>query len=235
MRFGVHAGYSLLPMQHESGYSARTRRFASRAREESSAPIRPSMAEPISRKENTMPRIALVQGKDDVPAEHHALVDRIVGTFGGVVGPSTVLLHRPELAPPVYDIGDYFRGRSLVPAKLRLLGVLVAARERQGEFVWAAQVEAALRAGVAEAIIDLIRQRAAPSRFPVEEGEVIAYAEQLLRTNRVDQATFDALRDRHGTPWLIELTVVIGYYAMLSGVVSAFEVPPPADGDPLPK
>ena len=182
-----------------------------------------------------MPRIPLIQSKDDMPAEHQALAERIVKTFGGVVGPSTVLLHTPELAPPVYDIGDYFRQRSLVPAKLRLLGVLVAARERQGEFVWAAQVESAHRAGIHADVIELIRNRAAASRFPLEEGEVVAYAEQLMRTTRVDQATFDALRNRHGTQWLIELTVVIGYYAMLCGVVSAFEVPPPADGDPLPK
>jgi 4-carboxymuconolactone decarboxylase len=182
-----------------------------------------------------MPRIPLVQGKDDMPAEHQALADRIIRTFGGVVGPSTVLLQAPQLAPAVYDIGDYFRSRSIVPARLRLLGVLVAARERQGEFVWAAQVESAHRAGIAEGVVELIRRRAAPSRFPAEEGEVVAYAEQLMRTNRVDQATFDALRNRHGTQWLIELTVVIGYYAMLCGVVSAFEVPPPAVGDPLPK
>ncbi|MPZ43083.1 MAG: hypothetical protein GEV05_06725 [Betaproteobacteria bacterium] len=181
-----------------------------------------------------MPRIPLVQGKEDVPAEHHALADRIIKTFGGVVGPSTVLVQTPKLAPPVYDIGDYFRQHSVVPAKLRLLGILVAARERQGEFVWAAQVGAARRAGIREDVIELVRSRAAPSSFPLEEAEVVAYAEQLMRTNRVDQPTFDALRNRHGTPWLIELTVVIGYYAMLCGVVSAFEVPPPADGDPLP-
>jgi 4-carboxymuconolactone decarboxylase len=181
-----------------------------------------------------MPRIPLIQGKDDMPAEHHALADRIVRTFGGVVGPSTVLLHRPELAPPVYDIGDYFRSRSLVPARLRLVGVMVAARERRGQFVWAAQVEAARRAGVPEDVIALIRERAAPSRFPAEEAEVVDYAEQLMRTGRVGQAAFDALLSRHGTPWLIELTVVIGYYAMLCGVVSAFEVPAPAGGDPLP-
>jgi hypothetical protein len=32
--------------------------------------------------------------------------------------------------------------------------------------------------------------------------------------------------------WLIELTVAVCYYAMLSGIVSAFEVA--AEGEPLP-
>jgi hypothetical protein len=35
-------------------------------------------------------------------------------------------------------------------------------------------------------------------------------------------------------PWLIEMTAVVGYYAMLAGVVNAFEVQPPPDGDVLP-
>lgn len=182
-----------------------------------------------------MARIPLVQGRQDVPAEHHALVDRIVQTFGGVIGPSSVLLHTPQLAPSIYDLGDYFRDRSLVAPQLRLLGILVAARERQGEFVWAAQVGAARRAGVGENTLELLRTRAAASRFPQEEGEIVAYAEQLMRTNRVEQSAFEALKDRHGSQWLIELTVAIGYYAMLSGLVSAFEVAAPSGADPLPR
>jgi hypothetical protein len=77
-----------------------------------------------------------------------------------------------------------------------------------------------------------LRSRADPARFPVEEGEVVAYAEELMRTNRVSQVRFDALKQRHGVQWLIELTTAICYYAMLSGIVSAFEVP--AEDEPLP-
>jgi hypothetical protein len=56
----------------------------------------------------------------------------------------------------------------------------------------------------------------------------------VVRTNRVDQAAFDALAKRHDTQWLVELTAAANYFAMLSGVVNAFEVPAPADGDRLP-
>jgi len=48
------------------------------------------------------------------------------------------------------------------------------------------------------------------------------------------QAAFDALKQRHDVQWLVELTVATNYYGFLSGVVSAFEVPPPPDGDKLP-
>jgi hypothetical protein len=50
----------------------------------------------------------------------------------------------------------------------------------------------------------------------------------------VDQATFDALEQRYGTQWLVELTAVMGYFAMVSGIANAFEVAAPAGGDKLP-
>jgi hypothetical protein len=55
-----------------------------------------------------------------------------------------------------------------------------------------------------------------------------------VRTNRVDEATFNTLKGRYGLEWLIEMSTVVGYYGMLAGVVNAFDVPPPADGDILP-
>ena len=55
-----------------------------------------------------------------------------------------------------------------------------------------------------------------------------------MRTNRAEQAAFDALHGKHGTKWLVELTTAVHYYAMLCGVVNAFEVAAPPDGDKLP-
>jgi 4-carboxymuconolactone decarboxylase len=182
-----------------------------------------------------MPRITPISAKSDVPAEHHALVDKVLKVFGGIRGPFSMMLHSPQMAGPVFDLGDYFRDGSVVEARLRSVGVLIAARERQGAYVWGAQVSAARRNGVPEAVIDLIRQRAAPSRYPDGDREVVAYAEQLMRTNRIEQATFDALHKGHSTQWMVELTSVINYYAMLCGIVSAFEVPGSENADPLPK
>ena len=66
------------------------------------------------------------------------------------------------------------------------------------------------------------------------ERDIVNYVRQLLRANRVDQATFDALRKRHDEKWMVELTAAANYFALLSGVVNAFEVAAPPDGDKLP-
>jgi len=181
-----------------------------------------------------MPRVAPITGKADVPAEHHAVVDGVLKVFGQVRGPFSMLLHSPKLAERMLSLGNFYRDESVVEPKLRSLAILVAARERQGAYVWAAQVNAARRGGLREEAIDLIRKKADPGKFTLEEREVVAYAEQLMRTNRVDQAAFDALAKRYGVPWLVELTAVANYYGLLCGIVSAFEVAAPPDGDKLP-
>ena len=55
-----------------------------------------------------------------------------------------------------------------------------------------------------------------------------------MRTNRVDQAVFDALKEKHGAQWLVELTAIANFFAFVSGICNAFEVAPPPDGDKLP-
>ena len=182
-----------------------------------------------------MPRVAPIADKSDVPAEHHAVVDGVLKVFGQIRGPFSMLLHSPKLAERVLSIGNFYRSDSVVDAVDRSLAILAAVREREGAYVWAAQVGAARRAGVREEAIDLIRAKGDPAKLPTEEREIVAYARQLIRTNHVDQAAFDALRTRHGVQWLVELTAAANYYGFLCGIVNAFEVPAPPDGDPLPR
>src|SRR5215831_7248172 len=181
-----------------------------------------------------MPRVAPITGKSDVAAEHHDVVDGVLKVFGQIRGPFSMLLHSPELAKQMLGLVNFYRDKCIVAPKDRSLAILVNVRKQQEAYVWAAQVNTARRAGVREEAIDVIRARKDPVGLSVEEREIITYAEQLIRNNRVDQAAFDALKNRHGVQWLVELTAAANYYGILCGIVNAFEVPAPPDGDKLP-
>ena len=181
-----------------------------------------------------MPRVTPVTGKSDVPAEHHHVVDAVVEVFGNVRGPFSILLHSPALAERVLGLVKFFRDESVVEGRLRSLAILTAVREREAAYVWAAQVGAARRAGLREEVIDLLRAKGDPASLPAEEREIVTYVRQLMRTNRIEQSAFDALHKRHDGQWLVELTAAANYFALLSGMVNAFEVAAPADGDKLP-
>jgi 4-carboxymuconolactone decarboxylase len=181
-----------------------------------------------------MPRVTPVASKADVAPEYQSVVDDVMKVFGAVRGPFSMMLHSPEMTRRLLPAVPFFRDESMVEGRLRSVGVLAAVREREAAYVWAAQVAAARRNGLREAAIDLLRARADESKFPAEEAAIVTYVRQLMRTNRATQAAFDALHKKYGTQWLVELTTGVHYYAMLCGVVNAFEVAAPADGDKLP-
>jgi 4-carboxymuconolactone decarboxylase len=181
-----------------------------------------------------MPRIAPVIGKAEVAPEYHEVVDQVQAVFGNVRGPFSILLHSPKLAERLLKLVTFNRDESIVPGQLRSLAILATVREKEAAYVWAAQVGAARRAGVAESTIDLLRAKGDASGLPPEQRDIIEYTRQLMRTNRVEQAVFDSLRHRFGVQWLVELTAAANYFAFLSGMVNAFEVPAPEGGDRLP-
>jgi len=181
-----------------------------------------------------MPRVAPITGKSDVPAEHQAVVDGVLKNFGNVRGPFSMLLHSPKLAERILPLVTFFRDESVLEGRLRSIAILTATREREAAYVWAAQVAAARRNGLRDDVIDLLRAKGDPGKLGTEEREIVTYVRQLIRTNRVDQAAFDALQKRYGTSWLVELTAVANYFGILAGIVNAFEVAAPPDGDKLP-
>jgi 4-carboxymuconolactone decarboxylase len=181
-----------------------------------------------------MPRIAPITGKADVLAEHHAVVDAVQKVFGTIRGPFSMLLHSPKLAERMLPLVTFFREDSVVDVKPRLIAILTAVREREAAYVWAAQVGFARRNGLGEDVLDLIRAKGDANKLPDEERDIVTYVRQLMRTNKIDQKAFDALKSRHDERWMVELTAAANYFALLSGVVNAFEVAAPPDGDTLP-
>src|SRR5437773_2512680 len=45
-----------------------------------------------------MPRLTPITSKDQIDPKHHAVVDSIVASRGGIQGPFTAFLHSPEIA-----------------------------------------------------------------------------------------------------------------------------------------
>ena len=180
-----------------------------------------------------MPRVAPIKSKSELSAAHQPVADEVVKVYGEIRGPWGMLLHSPELAARILPLVPFFHEQSIVEGKLRSIAILAAVRELDADYVWSAQVAAARRNGVREELIDLIRGKGDSGKLAAEESEIVAYARQLVRTNRVERATFDALAKRYGTQWLVEMTAVMGYFAMVSGIANAFEVAAPANGDKL--
>jgi 4-carboxymuconolactone decarboxylase len=181
-----------------------------------------------------MARVPLISRKDEVPPEHQAAFDAIAESRGRVAGPFAVLLHSPEVAKRAAHLGAYLRFESSLAGAERELAILATARAMDCRYEWAAHVPLARKAGVRIEAITAIRTRQAPQGLTPAEAEIVAYAVALLSSHRVEGALFEGLRKRLGPRAMVELTAIVGYYALIACTLNAFEVQPDPGADLLP-
>jgi 4-carboxymuconolactone decarboxylase len=179
-----------------------------------------------------VPRLTNYTERASTPPELHDAYDAVAAERGGAVsGPWGVLLHSPELAARGARLGNYVRFGSLLNDAQRETVIVAAAREHDARVEWGAHVRLARKAGVREQVIEAIGHRSALDALTEEEAELVRYVRELLGANRVSDATFEALRSRLGDRGIVELTGLLGYYALVAFTLNAFELEPP-DGSP---
>ena len=171
-----------------------------------------------------MARIATIQSKEDLAPEHQPVYDSIVASRGVVGGPFLALLHSPELAQRTAHLGSYVRFESSLDRRVIELAALAAARELECKHEWIAHANHAQKAGIPLETIRALQQKKGPEHFSSEDAQIISYAQELLRSHRASEATFQALYARLGEKGLVELTGTIGYYAMLACTLNAFDL-----------
>jgi 4-carboxymuconolactone decarboxylase len=179
-----------------------------------------------------MARLPSITGKDQVPAEHHAIFDAIVASRGAVQGPFTMFLHSPDLAGRVAHLGAFVRFEGSLDMRVRVLAAMTVARELDAVYVWGAQTGGARRLGVPEATIAAIRDRRSDG-MTAEDLAVVQFTRDLLNRHRVSAAQVAAMRQRFGDDGFIQLTGAIGYYAMLAMTVNACELEAAAGAEVL--
>lgn len=170
-----------------------------------------------------MARLTLITSKDQVAAEHHAVVDKIVASRGSVHGPFTLLLHCPPLAGHMVDLGAYVRFEGKLDKRVRVLAAMTVAREFDAVYVWGAQTDSARSQNVPEATITAIREKHTRG-VPPQDAQIIDVTRDLINKHRIDAATMKALQQRLGDEQLVELTGTIGYYSMLAMTANACEL-----------
>ena len=180
-----------------------------------------------------MPRLTPITPKAALATEHQPIADKVMEVFGHIRGPFSMLLHSPKLAEQILPLVTFVRHETIIQPNHRFAAILTAAREREAAYVWAAQVEQARKNDVRKELIDVIRAKGDLGKLPEDEREIVSYIRQLMRNNRVDQATFDTLNQKYGAQWMVELTAMANFFGFVSGICNAFEVAPPEGGDRL--
>ena len=173
---------------------------------------------------------------DKLTPEQRRVYDSIVsGPRGGVRGPFAALLYVPDLADRIQHLGEYLRFGSCFSTRLIELAILVTARHYTCQYAWQAHEPQAQKGGLAQSIIDSIKERKRPEAMQTDEVAVFDFTTELLRDGKVTDAAYESIVKTFGTRGTIELGAIIGYYIMIAMTLMAHDVPlPPGKALPLP-
>jgi 4-carboxymuconolactone decarboxylase len=157
------------------------------------------------------------------------------GPRGGVRGPFLPLLHSPELARRIADVGEFLRFQCSLAPKLRELAILVVARDWGAQYEWYAHAPIAARHGLSAEVIEALRTRTAPPFADDQERLVHDFTLELVETRNVGDANYRAAVAAFGLTGTVELVGLAYHYMGIAAVLNVFGMTPPPDTTlPLP-
>ena len=171
-----------------------------------------------------MPRLPVVSS-DMVPEEFREAFAEVTAPTGGSIsgGPGSFTINSPEMAKRRNHLTSYLRYETLFPKRILELAILTTARAMDCQYVWNAHAPAARREGVADVLVDALRdRRPLPDMAPDEEA-IVNYGNEFFQTHKVSQPTFDAALELFGPQYLVELTALMGHYAQTCFFLNAFD------------
>lgn len=154
---------------------------------------------------------------------YDAVVDPKSRLRAELVGPAGIWLHVPELSAHIREINWYLRNKIKLEPALTELVILSTVRETDGETEWAAHEPAALKAGLSQHAIDIVKFRRPIEDLAPKEAAIIKVARELLGARRLSSETYaEALRN-FGQDSVIEIVLLMANYAQTSIILHAFD------------
>jgi len=148
---------------------------------------------------------------------------------GSLVGPFGLMLQAPHLGGPLEALGAAVRFETSLTDRIREIAVLTVAAVTDCEFELYAHERVAREEGFDDTELADIRARTFGSRGSADPGEVLVHrvAARLAAADPIDDETYARTVEVVGERGMLELVVLVGYYAMLAQLMSVFGVGAP--------
>jgi 4-carboxymuconolactone decarboxylase len=145
-------------------------------------------------------------------------------TIAGLQGPAGIYLYSPKVAALHNQLNRYLRFEAGFPARVREIAILTTAREMDSQFEWVAHEPEALKEGVSQAVIDVIKHRKSTAGLDANDALIIELGRELWRDHRVKSETFAKAKAAFGPNKLIELVMLMGNYAGTAALLASVDM-----------
>lgn len=170
-----------------------------------------------------MPRLPIPTDTDQFSDETRAAVRHIRATRKTIPPPSSYLTYAGRAGALLSDLVEHMRYRTTLTDAETELAICTAARAGNADYIWGAHVKLGLAAGTREVAIDAVDKRKPLDGLTSDEALIIRFGRELLEAQKVEDATFEAVRKRWGEKGLMELTAVMSVYMMNAAILRVMD------------
>jgi len=142
----------------------------------------------------------------------------------GLQGPAGIRLYSTKTAPHLQALNRHLRFEAGIAPRIREIAILVTAREMDSQFEWVAHEPEALKEGVPQSVIEVIKHRRSTHGLDQADAVVIALGRQIWRDHKVDSATFADAKALFGPHKLVDIVLLMGNYAGTAALLTAFDM-----------
>ncbi len=157
---------------------------------------------------------------------------RITDDDGCLSGPFNPLLYAPSVGQAVQALGSALRFGGSLPARTRELVICAVAAALDSAYEWYAHSRVALTVGIEEDELTALRAGRTPTGLSDNENAALSLTRELVAEAGISDSAFAAARKNLDHTTITELTVLVGYYRTLAGLLAVADVPAPADHAP---
>jgi len=154
-------------------------------------------------------------------------------TIAGLQGPAGIQLFSPKTAAHASALNRYLRYEAGFTPHVREVAILTTAREMDSQFEWVAHEPEALKEGVPQAVIDVIKYRRSTIGLDATDALVIELGRELWRDHKVGAETFAQANALFGPNKLVDLVMLMGNYAGTAALLAAVDMQLHAGKKPL--
>jgi 4-carboxymuconolactone decarboxylase len=165
--------------------------------------------------------------------EHKTLYEAVRGNRPKLAGPFSVLMHSPPIAGAINQVVDAIRKDGKLEKRLYELIVLITVRHASAAYAWAVHEPLGRAAGLSGDVVNALKAGRSPDFEKADEKAIYQAVTELLKTNKLSDAAYQALIQQFGLRDSIEIIACVGLYGMVGSVINAFEVPTPNGEKPF--
>jgi 4-carboxymuconolactone decarboxylase len=156
--------------------------------------------------------------REDLTGDGKRVWDIVVGPDVKIpqLGPVGISFYSPAIAEQMNSLNEYLRKQSILGRRMTELTIIVAGREMNHQFEWAAHSPQALREGVDQSIIDVVKYDKELTGLGEKDAMAVRFGRELFRDKKVSSETFAQAVKLFGRQGVVEMVGIMGNYYMVS-------------------